>query len=185
MWPRSKDREPSKVTINGQTDGIQPLNQTIYCNHMKTWSPNRWKSVRSVNPRSRSQTRLRYIADRVLQSSSDMFQKNKDEPRHLLLGVEWGWKRRCLKGICHGMLTRKDLYRHNYFLTYMHTYIHTHICVYSFVRSFIHLYIYMYITRTCIYVFTYLLIHLCVCVQPIYDGGTLMLIQLNPLCFFW
>lgn len=30
----------------------------------------------------RSQTRLRYIADRVLQSSSDMFQKNKDETRH-------------------------------------------------------------------------------------------------------
>ena len=27
----------------------------------------------------RSQSRLRYIADRVLQSSSDMFQKNKDE----------------------------------------------------------------------------------------------------------
>lgn len=27
----------------------------------------------------RSQTRLRYIADRVLQSSSDMFQKNKDD----------------------------------------------------------------------------------------------------------
>eukprot|EP00438_Fugacium_kawagutii_P020002 Skav203473 [mRNA] locus=scaffold921:86728:92395:+ [translate_table: standard] len=27
-----------------------------------------------------SQTRLRYIADRVLQSSADMFQKNKDEP---------------------------------------------------------------------------------------------------------
>ena len=29
----------------------------------------------------RSQSRLRYIADRVLQSSSDMFQKNKDESR--------------------------------------------------------------------------------------------------------
>ena len=27
----------------------------------------------------RSQSRLRYIADRVLLSSSDMFQKNKDE----------------------------------------------------------------------------------------------------------
>ena len=36
----------------------------------------------------RSQSRLRYIADRVLQSSSDMFQKNKDEAWHFALSME-------------------------------------------------------------------------------------------------
>lgn len=36
----------------------------------------------------RSQTRLRYIADRVLQSSSDMFQKNKDETQQQLPAAE-------------------------------------------------------------------------------------------------
>ena len=39
---------------------------------------------------TRSQSRLRYIADRVLQSSSDMFQKNKDEAWHLPLWyISW------------------------------------------------------------------------------------------------
>lgn len=44
--------------------------------HPVTRRRSRMKSI------CRSQTRLRYIADRVLQSSSDMFQKNKDETRH-------------------------------------------------------------------------------------------------------